>query len=82
MEMYRHATRVDSAELATEKTCRLAPTKKIIWGAWSVTIKGPIRTISLFTILGGFLIISIFYWIGYEFPILTFETSLSSRTSW
>ena len=31
MEMYRHANRADSAELATEKTCSAAPTKKNIW---------------------------------------------------
>ena len=28
-ELYRHATRADSAELATEKTCRPATAKKI-----------------------------------------------------
>ena len=32
MEMYRHATRADSAELATEKSCRPAPTKRIFGG--------------------------------------------------
>ena len=31
MEMYRHATRADSAELTTEKTCRPALTQKNIW---------------------------------------------------
>ena len=30
--MYRHATRADSAELATEKNCRSAPTKKWFGG--------------------------------------------------
>ena len=29
MEMYQHATRADSAEQATEKTCRPATTKKL-----------------------------------------------------
>ena len=29
MEIYRHATRADSAELAAEKTCRTAMTKKL-----------------------------------------------------
>ena len=29
MEMYHHATRADSAELAAEKTCRTATTKKL-----------------------------------------------------
>ena len=32
MEMYRHATRADSAELGTEKTCRPATTKKWFGG--------------------------------------------------
>ena len=32
MEMYRHATRADSADLATEKKWRLVPTKKLFGG--------------------------------------------------
>ena len=31
MEMYRHATRAESAELGTEKTCRPATSNKYIW---------------------------------------------------
>ena len=30
-DMYRHATRADSAELAAEKNCRPATAKKSIW---------------------------------------------------
>ena len=36
MEMYRQATRVYSTELATEKTCRPAPTKEWFGGGLGV----------------------------------------------
>ena len=38
MEMYQHAIQADSAELATEKTCRLAPTKKIFGGGLALRV--------------------------------------------
>ena len=31
MEMYRHATRVDSADVPTEKNLPYSPDQKIIW---------------------------------------------------
>ena len=53
MEMYKHVTRADSAELAAKKTCRPALTKKWFGGDLEgVTKQGPIRTILLFTIFG------------------------------
>ena len=49
MEIYRHTTRADSAELATEKTFRPAPTEK--WfGRVLLNKARPIRTILSFTI--------------------------------